>query len=54
MADHISGADVVTGVVVLELKARVREQEKQLREQERKIVEAVQPAIRSDPDLYAY
>ena len=35
MAGHISQADIMTQVVILELKAKVREQEKQLREQEK-------------------
>ena len=35
MADHISQADVMSQAIILELKARVREQEKQLREQKK-------------------
>ena len=35
MADHISQADVMSQAIILELKARVREQEKQLREEEK-------------------
>jgi len=37
MAGHISQADVLTQAVILELKARLREQDKQLREEEKKI-----------------
>jgi len=37
MAGHISAADVMTQVVVVELKAQVREEEKQLRGQEKEI-----------------
>ena len=37
MAGHISQADVMTQAVVLELKARLSEQDKQLREEEKKI-----------------
>ena len=35
MVDHISQADVMSQAIILELKARVREQEKQLREEEK-------------------
>ena len=37
MAGRISQADVLTQAVVLELKARLSEQDKQLREEEKKI-----------------